>query len=31
VFRLDQLQIDGRTVSWRALATPELAVDLFDS
>jgi hypothetical protein len=31
VFRLDQLQVDGRTVSWRALATPELTVDLFDS
>lgn len=31
VFRLDQLQINGKTVSWRALATPELTVDLFDS
>jgi tetratricopeptide (TPR) repeat protein len=30
-FRLDQLQINGRTVSWRALATPELSVDLFGS
>jgi tetratricopeptide (TPR) repeat protein len=30
-FRLDQLQINGRTVSWRALAAPELSVDLFGS
>lgn len=31
VYRLDQLQVNGKTISWRALATPELTVDLFDS